>query len=399
MLFWGSVSCIVVYFLSISVTDNVALGIAASALFSVSRFAYYAIGQYFGVMESISLINGVLVFYFAYKYLISNIEQADRYFNLMLLFEILTIFSHERYLMLMFFLYAAVFLKYRLSKKSLLQSLYISISFAAIMLFRFFYLGNRAMQGTGGSTLTLNISQVISFFKNGMTMIVGLPAGEAYLSGVYVEEVHGLYLLIPWISVVLLAIGILIYYVQRREQRLECVKITSLFISFIICSLLAGCITVRLELRWLYLPYTCYLLFIIYLLSKIKLHVKIQYVFICYLLFSSFFIEGFYRSKWVSNYLGSSYHTVNQIYDYSIGKYGSSIAERPLVIVENIDNGTIVVVPNWVKLILEFYSVKNAGAYFYNHFKDIPDDIRARNPIVLYAEQTAGDIWRKTFLI
>lgn len=397
LLFFGALSCLVVYYVAKSITCNLFCAIAASAIFAVSRFAYYAVGDYWGLMETIALTNGILVFYYAYRYLISNEGTETKSFWIMIIFEVLAILSHERCLMLFFFIYSVVFIKYFFQKKSLVYYIPITVLFVSIILFRFWYLGNQAMEGTGGEHLTFNLSRIIKFFVEGSTMILGFAAGEAYLSGVVVEEVKGLYFILPLCSICIIYSLFGVIFFQSAEIRRKN-KILFLFLSFIVFSLLAGCITFRLELRWLYLPYVGYLMLVFYLLSQIKQHTKIRILLICYLFCSSFYVEAWYRTHWVYNYLGNQYGIYNQIYDSSIGKYGNAMAQRPLVIVENIDNGTTVVEHTWMKWILDYYTDnKNAGLYFYNHFQDIPNEVNYKHPIVIYGEQTAGNIWQKTF--
>lgn len=407
ILIIGTIISAIICFLVIQITEDIWFGFCISICLSVSRFAYYAVGQYFGIMENITLLNAILTLYYGLKFLLCEQKNIKRYYILMNLFSILCIFSHERYLTIYGYLLAVIFIKYFLKKESLKYYIGIFASIALMFLFRLIYLGDNAFQGTNASNLIegFDIIQILSFFKDGVLLLFGWNAGASYLNGIELQYVSLVYNIIPIIFLLsFITLSVLTVVQALKDKEYLPVKVIGAIICFVGVTLISGCITIRLEMRWLYIPYIGFMILLYYMLfnigSKVFIKKSIKVIISCILLCCTIIMELYFRPYWQNNYLGPEFKKYNDIYEAVIQRYGEELYYRPVLIVENIDNGTKIVDEGTINRIFLTYCNMGTVEWIYkNSFSEIPQELFSRNPIILYIEQLdKTDIWEKEVL-
>ncbi len=239
--------------------------IAASTVYLVSRFAYYATGQYFGAMETLALIFSVLTLLFSFRYLDTQCI-IDAF--LATIMSILAFYSHERYICLFAVVALSVLLSY--SKQNKHQTIgIIGIEIACLLgnwLLRVYMFGDEALAGTGGTNMldAINIIQIIKFFLCGILYFFGINAGPEYLNG------YGVH--VPIIAIISTAIVVISFFVLVSVNRIKQIKWKNvlLIIFFIIVTLAVGCTTIRQEMRWLYTPYIGCIMLVVLLYGQVE---------------------------------------------------------------------------------------------------------------------------------
>lgn len=290
-------------------------GLVAALCYLASRFAYYQIGQALGLMETMALGMSVLVLFFLLEY--SKRGGGKKGFYGALITYFLLVFVHERYLSLFPLFYLAlciVLLRekkgYRLSflksRENIKKWLSPVIVLAVIVLIRTLAIGKALPAGTGGTevTDTFSIGQSMRFCIDQVLYILGVNAGPEYLCGLPWADT-------PWqikraVKFSILCIGLLCIIfaciiiseliravgtckagcgqngaasVNKNISGAGCNAAGLLYddvtFSLMICSFIALCIgcssvTIRLEMRWIYVSYAAALLFASYMTGRIR---------------------------------------------------------------------------------------------------------------------------------
>lgn len=412
ILMVGTVSSIFVYafIYHFAVGKKMLCAVLGVILFSNTRFAYYSVGQYFGIMESIGTVCSLCVLACGIEYIKSDEDIEYNILKKMNIAIILAVFSHERYLTLYVFGILCIFIKYGLSKRAWKSYTLIIINVIVMMLFRIVYLGDQAMQGTGGSNVlvTLDYLQILKFLWWGILLILGWNAGEGYLNGIEMKFVSNFYNSIPFICLIATIYILIAALIRNKQEYKQIIKTILAYCVFILFTLISGCITIRLELRWIYVPYMGYVCLVIYLLSlllskttdiKKKIAPLAKIVIGVTILSLVIITEYYYRTNWVHNYIGRDYTKYNNIYNVTIKKYGANnLAGKSIVFIENKENGTTVLAEDIMKRIFDYYCGENVVNLFYSDsINELPGGLDSENTIYIYGEQIYEDIWEKSF--
>lgn len=272
-LFINFVAALVIWYIvgKLLKSKSNSVPIVAGVIYLVSRFSYYAMGQYFGVMETVSLIFSVLTLYhvlsyanFAYSGIMSH-----RSLIYATVFSILAVFSHERFMCLFMVIAFAALLT--INKSELREKLlWLSIQFIlliVVVLIRQNLFSEQAWAGTGGTNMleTVNVKQIVQFFFCGLLYFIGINAGPAYLNG---YDWHTVPVIIYLLNGVVAAIIIYIIVKAWFAKKENFVRPFLITVAFIGATLLVGCTTIRQEMRWLYVPYMGGLFYWFYVINR-----------------------------------------------------------------------------------------------------------------------------------
>lgn len=275
------------------------LALLGGVLFIVSRFAYYNILQIFGgPLEGLAMLFVLLqvcmvVLAHQTKKPIYLFISAISYFG--------AIFTHERYMVMGAFIFFSIVLapidyKHRSSRYYLacLPVFILFLNFAV----KVFWLKSRFFEGGGGKAISFNLSQFLEFFRNGLLNLCGFNVGPSYLSGLDVLQTGfwgislGSFFCIPIIAVVLY-----LWYEKICSDQGRCVfdrKVFFLFCTLLLSLVATASITFRQEYRWLYAPYSVFVIAICYLLGCLKSRIC-RNSFIALILVSAIALQMFYR--------------------------------------------------------------------------------------------------------
>ena len=413
-------------------------GFITAVCYLASRFAYYQIGQALGLMETMALSMSILVWYLLLKAcgLIPGNANASageaagdsmtataydggrldlRAYMWALAVYLLLVFVHERYISLLPLFYLSLIinllkgkcLKGQTSSASEKGKRAVFISWimpvlvlGIIIAIRKLAIGKALPAGTGGTevTDTFSIVQSLRFCLDQVLYILGVNAGPEYLCGLSWSDT-------PWqikraIKISILLIGLLCiifaFSLIRRfvkELRTKLSKETYDEISFcvMLCSFAALCIgcssvTIRLEMRWIYVSYAAALLFAAYMAGRLKSNEKV----LALMLFTAYAIISVYTNIFYRGYFNNIYFWANQLRmnslaEETIEKYGTEgVLGKKIYIIENSYEMTDFYAETFFKTYDRDKRAEGTEIIFADSITDIPaEEIREDKALVL----------------
>lgn len=261
----GAGIAIAIYFFAKGLARSKTMAFLFAAMFLVSRFSYYDIGQYLGLMEAMAMIFAFAMCVCLYKYING---QANRYFYYACVFYFLDCFTHERFVVLFPMLIFAVIVKkgYRI-----INAPVAIITFILANYIRFAALKSFIPEGTGNSKVseTFKLSSFFASVKTEILYLCGINTGPTHLNGIDFKDVNIAVkiLIIIGIFAFIMFICKSVYSILMRSKKIEFdwIKNILLFLGFIIGSIVSSAVTIRVEMRWLYAPFLFLLLLTAYI--------------------------------------------------------------------------------------------------------------------------------------
>lgn len=314
------------------------LGLAGGVCYIASRFSYYEISEVFGIMENIALIIAILILFLLINYI--N-KQENKYYYIASLLYFMILYVHERYIVLIGVFVIASVLKNKKNIKEhkiLILPLLILIFFWGI---RFLLFGNRVLDGTGGTDIneTLNIYQVIEFSISQIAYILGINCGPEYLNGILFTNVPLKINILIGINIVVILITMTLFIktlFEKKELVKKYLPIMLLIITFIGCCIISSSITIRVEMRWIYVSYTAFLIMECMMISVVLMEHK-KTIWIFFLIFVQFIsiqlYETYYRQNYKNIYYWQNRDLSYSLYDITIGSYGENFEDFQTILV------------------------------------------------------------------
>jgi hypothetical protein len=335
ILFNFAIIC-VLYTLILKINkNNHFMAFALSIAYITSRFAYYNILQVTGLIEALSLFLLLLTLHFAVDFYKTH-DVSKLLFGILM--YCLLIYTHERYIVIGAFLFLLI-----IFKRPRFLTLWLGlVAFVPTlnMFLKKFVFNIRALEGTGGVALAFNPVTFFKFLIAGFLNMFGINVGPEYLNGIAYRQVNSL---TDWcIGLIILMIialwGLSFVSTDKTEKKKRLtshLQIQALFLVLFFSLLAVSSITIRQELRWLYAPFVVFLLFVSYLLAKIRVSTFVKYILVV-LLISLFVRNDVYYKQYVGNiYFSYCQKIADSMYDQSIGKYGRSITDYKVYIVKD----------------------------------------------------------------
>lgn len=377
------------------------IGITAGLAYLLSRMAYYQIGQFYGLMESLGLWAAVALFYFLYRYV--N-ERDTRSFLLANLMYFSASFIHERYMALFPVLLLALLMG---GKKSYLSEefqetgaytrsrrrretektytakwilLLITLGmFGIIQLIRFVTIGTLSPAGTGGTDVadTFDVAQALTHAWEQVGFVFGVGTGPDYLCGMtYEKSPESIQNLIRASHVILavLVVAFVICWVRDRERWISHLKNVILFLAFISLCIGSSSVTIRVEMRWVYVVYAMALLFLGYMAG----HMGRLWVLVLLYPVLIFPVETFYRGNWESIYLWPTQKQYNSLAEETVEKYGKEIFDKEIYVIGNTYEMSEFTAETFFKVYDKKRKANGLKVRFIDSdfdFKEIPDDV------------------------
>lgn len=330
-------------------------GFLAGILYLLSRMSYYQISQVYGLMETAATIMALGILICLYLFL--NEEGRDKQFYAACILYFAVCFVHERYLALLPLIYLALLLVgKREEKPDWKKWLSPLVSFGAVMAIRRLTIGSVVPAGTGGTqvTDTFSLSEAIGYALSQVAYIFGCNAGPEHLNGMSWADSPRLVKMLVILADLVLVLFVLAFVVQmirNRKQAAGYLKNTALFLTFIALCIGASSVTVRVEMRWIYVSYTAALLFLCCISGALRqpagkwekressnqrLFRRGVYAggFLLYLVLM-FPVECFYRQQYPKLYFWPNQLRYNSLAEETYEKYGDEIFGKTIYIVGN----------------------------------------------------------------
>lgn len=323
---------------------SVYVGVLCGIIWLASRMSFYQIGQALGLMESMALWLAIGILYLLYGYLNEKDGRENRRFFLAALMYVAICFVHERYMVLLplFFLV----LLYRRAKDWKLWLAPLG-GFVFVQLLRLISIGTVSPAGTGGTDVadTLSVGSVLHFAMSQIAYLFGVNAGPEHLNGQNYREAPLAVMLLIAVAdfmLVLLVVAFFIRLVQRRKSCAGLLMSASLFVFFIGACIACSSVTIRVEMRWVYVSYAAALLFLSWIygvltegmaqkgrwmqaapyLSMITLYVVLMLP-----------VENYYRGQYPNLYYYTDQERYNSLAEETYGQYGVGIFGKTIYIV------------------------------------------------------------------
>ena len=330
-------------------------GFLAGILYLLSRMSYYQISQVYGLMETAATIMALGILICLYLFL--NEEGRDKQFYAACILYFAVCFVHERYLALLPLIFLVLLLTgKRTEKPDWKKWLSPLVSFGAVMAIRRLTIGSVVPAGTGGTqvTDTFSLSEAIGYALSQVAYIFGCNAGPEHLNGMSWADSPRWVKMLVILADLVLALFVLAFVVQmirNRKQAAGYLKNTALFLTFIALCIGASSVTVRVEMRWIYVSYTAALLFLCYISgvlrqpagkwekrenSNQRLFRRGVYAggFLLYLALM-FPVECFCRQQYPKLYFWPNQLRYNSLAEETYEKYGDEIFGKTIYIVGN----------------------------------------------------------------
>ena len=340
---WG------IYFFAKTLAKNRGIAFGLSFLFLASRFSYYNIGQFLGLMEAMGLGFLLLTFLYLYRYLARENSRWDIY--LAVFFFVLNCFTHERYVV-----FLPMFLFVLLAKKSRDLAAYgtVVLSFSFVLGVRYFFLRSFMPAGTGGTNLadTFTLKECIKSVGMEILYLLGINTGPEHLCGIpFSQSALGIRFLILAGNFFLLLYLIKYAFTIVSNPKIRNwshFRILLLFAGFIGGTIVSSSVTVRVEVRWIYAPYMLFLLLLAFIYGvmaeagedrDVSQTPVIQYFsgLFMLLLWGLFMLPGdlYGRAHYKNIYLFQGQNRANSLAQATFGKYGMELLGKDVYIIGN----------------------------------------------------------------
>ena len=330
------------FFVIKRITKSKYLAFTGCVMYLVSRFSYYSITQVHGIMEQMGLLTAILILFYLYVYI--NEEKTGCFYLASILLFFIS-FIHERYIMLFVLLILGIILGPKSSKKfiKLKQFLFVLVVLFTSVVIRFYKLRGGFFDGTGGTSVkqTFSINSLIQFFLDGILYLFGISAGPMYLSGIEMSSVPiWVYALnvILFICILFTTVNFIASIFKDKSKTKVHIKNVVLFLSFIFLSLISSCITIRLEMRWVYTPYVGFIILLLYMLAYTdfkelnglkNLYKVVAIIIVCAVIP----MEVFFRSNWRNLYYWTHYQLYNSAYEQIVERYKEDAYNKEFAII------------------------------------------------------------------
>lgn len=386
---------------------NSIIAISISMFYALSHFSYYQITQVIGVLETYSQFFAIIILFSCITYLENTKYEQQKLFTIYL-FYFLVAFTHERYICLFpLILFTIIYKQYKenkilFNKKAIMNSAILTFELVIIFTIRIFATHKLIPSGTGGTEVleTFSIGQAFIFAINQVLFIFGINIGPDFLVGLPIENTTTLLKIIIALSILFILSILLIYYIGKIKHIIKNYKSISvmevfykdlLYILFIMLCIASSSVTIRVEMRFVYVSFTVSMLYLSHIIGEIKNYysktninriiITTYILFICFFI-SRNYIELQYRKTYPKIHCVMDLMRVNSLADLTVYKYG----------IDELKNKNVYILYNYYQF-NSFYE-----EYFYKTYdktnegitikiipelKDLPTNIDKEKDIIL----------------
>lgn len=357
----NSLMALMVYHMAKRIGGYKWMAAACAFAYMLSRFSYYQITLMYGMLETFSQAGALLVLYQLYLYF--NEPDGGRHYEAASIICFFNSFIHERYMVLTVLLILAVFATRLLGRKERAPYrllLWPAAVLILIQVIRYWAIGSLSPAGTGGTTVaeTFAVKQVVKYALSQICYLFGVNAGYSYLCGLEWKDVTAGFRFLIYLAdgalilIVVQFLGRLIGAVRQKEREdwYRYLGNALLFTGFIAMCIAASSVTIRVELRWIYVSYTACLLFLAYMKGELKRadnretqrdgRKRRRRLVSAGCLAAVYFLcliptELHYRRYWDRLYYWQEQQRFNSLAEMTWETYGEELFEKTVVIVED----------------------------------------------------------------
>lgn len=366
-----------IYAISVRMSNGRKLvSLLVAGAYLLSRFSYYQIGQFYGLMESLGLWAAIGMLYYIWRY--ANERNSVAYILANVLYFMAS-FIHERYMVLVPVLLLGLLFGSKPEKrkvrpvveheeheaqesskensrrksrsrgqavtheKSVPKWIFLIMTvgvFGIIQLIRYITIGTLSPAGTGGTDVedTFVMADAIAHAWEQVAFVFGHNSGPDYLCVLpYEDSPENIRTLIDRSNIVLglsvaaFVLGCVLEVVKTKNLRklIPHIKTVLLFLAFIALSIGSSSVTIRVEMRWVYVVYAAALVLLAYMTSTMGKAAILVPIYVA-LIFQP---ETFYRGNWDTLYLWPNQLRYNSLAEETIERYGEEIFDKQVYII------------------------------------------------------------------
>ena len=352
------------YFFMRDISRSKVIAFFGGILFLSSRFAYYQVGQLLGLMETMGLFFAVFMAFCLYRYLNGGDGEEGkgngtegRFWYAAVAVYFLNCFTHERYMVLLPMLFFALLVR---KERDGLRWVSPVLAFALMLLIRKAMIGSLSPAGTGGTQVADTITKqgVIVNIVVEFLYLLGINMGPEHLNGLPWQQTPVMWKILVFVPLLLFLIFVCMAVLDLMQIRRYRISVKRLITDLLLFSgFLAGCavssaVTIRVEMRWIYVMYAFALLFIAELFGarkqvrlsrdadpeaeeRFRIADRFPAVVLGLMALFTVMTQLYYREAWPKIYLFPNQERYNALADVTFGKYGEEILGKEIVIIGN----------------------------------------------------------------
>ena len=265
-------------------------------------------------------------------------------------------------------------------------------------------IGSFVPKGTGGTEVQdgFSLTKALSHAFSQVFYIFGIQAGPDYLAGIPWEEVGRKHRYVIYASIAVLAFSILlalVFAILKGKLKKEFFGKNILFLCFIALCIGCSSITIRVEMRWVYVSFAASLLYFAYLLGNIGMPIPTFFalLFVCL----RFPAEMKYRESFPRIYFWEDQDRMNSLAEQTIGKYGRDyVLGKQVYILENNYKMSKFYGDTFFQVFDPEMSGQGTKIHFIKDFRELPSEANVYNSLVLKEvpeERAYRDITQEVF--
>lgn len=308
------------------------IGFLCGISYLLSRMSYYQIGQMYGLMETLALWAAIGILYCLYMYLNEDSKPHMIWANIL---YFCICFIHERYLVLLPVFFLVLLLNWKREWKLWFIT---ACNFVLVMAVRVITIGTISPAGTAGTDVadTFQAGQAIKYALSQAAYVFGINAGPDHLNGLSFEHTPAkikLFIFAADFILIVLTALFSVELIRRKKDRRRLLSNLSLFVFFIMMCIGSSSVTIRVEMRWVYVSFGAALLLLAYMIGETGIKKTVlSGMFFLYLALS-FVPELFYRDHFPNLYLWPNQLRYNSLAEQTYEKYGDAIFGKTIYIV------------------------------------------------------------------
>ena len=265
-------------------------------------------------------------------------------------------------------------------------------------------IGSFVPKGTGGTEVQdgFSLTKALSHAFSQVFYIFGIQAGPDYLAGIPWEEVGRKHRYVIYASIAVLAFSILLallFAIRKGKLKKEFFGKNILFLGFIALCIGCSSITIRVEMRWVYVSFAAALLYFAYLLGNTGMPIPTFFalLFVCL----RFPAEMKYRESFPRIYFWEDQDRMNSLAEQTIGKYGRDyVLGKQVYILENNYKMSKFYGDTFFQVFDPEMSGQGTKIHFIKDFRELPSEANSYNSLVLKEvpeERAYRDITQEVF--
>ncbi len=322
------------------------VGALCGLAFLASRMSYYQIGQLYGLMETMALWMALGILGLLGEFLNDQEKRGRRFYWLACGLYFGICFVHERYMVLLplFFL---VLLCRRVKNPRLWAAP--AGAFALVQAVRFAFIGSVMPAGTGHTQVaeTFTLGEAVKYAASQVAYVFGINAGPEHLNGENFRQAP-LWVMIciaaADLALLALVLSFLIKLVKEWKHCGGYLCTSLLFLGFLAGCIACSSVTVRVEMRWVYVSYAGALLYLSWLYGALTdkmvergrwMHALSYLATLTFYVALMFPVELYYRGQYPNLYFWPNQHRYNSLAEETYGTYGDDIFGRKIYIIGN----------------------------------------------------------------